>query len=200
MTFKEQLKQALEEMGLGRQTPPAPPAPEPQDERLSALEQEQARLSQELAAREAELAQAREALARANGESAEALAAARQERLGASLSALVASFRITPATQEAFASIAHDHPEAVELCLPALESLEPLPQLSGGSEGAGVRASTENLGGNADVDRLHNLTLAHAKETGQKYSVALAEVSRLHPELARSVAAPKNPPIMDTGE
>lgn len=188
MDIKTVMKQALEEMGLGRQTPPAPPTPvPPQDERLSALEAEQTRLAQELAAREAELAQAREDLAKATGESAQTLAQAQQERIKTALSGLATSFRITPATQEAFASIAAEHPEAVELCLPALESLQPLPQLTGGTSGEDARAQAENLGGSADADRLHNLTLARMKQTGEKYSVAYLAVGRENPELAASV-------------
>lgn len=187
MDIKEHLKQALKELGFtagaGPQTPP--PQEPVQDERLAALEAENARL------REAqELSQA--ALAQQEAQNLALEQAARRERLERRVEDLRQSVKLSPAAADLALELAQSNPDALEAALPVMEANAPNAQILGGGVDAN-QLRTDNA--SADEDRLHNLAMAYAKENGTTYGVALSAVSRQNPELAASVAAPSTPPL-----
>jgi multidrug efflux pump subunit AcrA (membrane-fusion protein) len=185
---------ALEKLGI--RPGQTPPAEETQTDaaRLAALEATNAELRQRAETAEAEALAARNAHEEA--EKSARLAARQGE-----IDGLKTSFKITPATGDELAKLAADHPEAFDLALPVFQSMEPLPQLAGGTSGADVRTALEGGGGrDADADTLHNLALARMKETKETYAVAFQIVSRENPELARSLAAPRTTGVVNDAE
>jgi hypothetical protein len=187
MDLTEHLKKALKELGFNAGAgPQTPPPQEPvQDERLAALEAENARL------REAQ-AQVQASLAQQEAQNLALEQAARRERLERRVEDLRQSVRLSPAAADLALTLAESNPDALEAALPVMEANAPNAQILGGGVDAN-QLRTDNTG--ADGDRLHNLAQAYAKENKVTYGVALSAVSRQNPELAASVAAPNTPPL-----
>lgn len=159
--------------------------------------------AEEFAAKEAEaealrakLAEAEAKLqAAADAEAAAASAAHREsvERWGQEMRA---SFKLTPAAADIAEALAVEHPGAFAALREVFAANPAVQSLTGKTVDADTARSE---GGNADTERLHNLALARAEETGERYAAALINVAREHPELARA-ASSASPTVTETEE
>ena len=99
------------------------------------------------------------------------------------------AFKLTPAAAEKAEALAIEHPEAFAPLREIFATNPAIGQIVGGVPGEDLRSDG---GRDGDSNRLHNLSLAYAKEHNVSYGVAMAKVSAEHPELAAAVAAPRS--------
>lgn len=197
-TLEEKVSEALAKLGI-RPRHSARPDDDEDDGELSAA------VNAELLARAQESEKAAADLKAENEKLTAQLATQQEAERQASLAAhresverwgqeMRAAFKLTPAAAEKAEALAIEHPAVFAALRDVFATNPAIQALSGGKPGEDLR---EDGGQDGDTNRLHNLSLAYAKEHKVSYGVAMARVSAEHPELAAAVAAPRSVAVSD---